>query len=137
MGRASLSRGCFLFTKSRMMSQTIYDSVKHPMFDWENILISSVTCYTIFWLPRFCPSVQQRGYYGLDTGLGCLPCSCSPSGSMSGDCTEEGQCHCIPGVAGKRCDRCARGFYAFQDGGCTGKLLNKLLRLYHNPQTFP
>ncbi|XP_006761995.1 PREDICTED: laminin subunit alpha-1 [Myotis davidii] len=60
-----------------------------------------------------------HGYYGLDTGLGCLPCNCSPSGSLSDDCTEEGQCHCMPGVAGKRCDRCARGFYAFQDGGCT------------------
>ncbi|KAM5218754.1 laminin subunit alpha-1 isoform 1-T1 [Hipposideros larvatus] len=59
------------------------------------------------------------GYYGLDTGLGCVPCNCSMSGSMSGDCTEEGQCHCVPGVAGKKCDRCARGFYAFQDGGCT------------------
>ncbi|XP_039701762.1 laminin subunit alpha-1 isoform X1 [Pteropus medius] len=60
-----------------------------------------------------------HGYYGLDTGLGCLPCNCSTVGSMSDDCTEEGQCHCVPGVAGKRCDRCARGFYAFQDGGCT------------------
>ncbi|CAK6447793.1 unnamed protein product [Pipistrellus nathusii] len=59
------------------------------------------------------------GYYGLDTGLGCLPCNCSPSGSLSEACTEEGRCHCVPGVAGKRCDRCARGFYAFQDGGCT------------------
>ncbi|XP_036274949.1 laminin subunit alpha-1 [Pipistrellus kuhlii] len=59
------------------------------------------------------------GYYGLDTGLGCLPCNCSPSGSLSEACTEEGQCHCVPGVAGKRCDRCARGFYAFQNGGCT------------------
>ncbi|XP_066103211.1 laminin subunit alpha-1 [Saccopteryx bilineata] len=60
-----------------------------------------------------------HGYYGLDSGRGCLPCHCSPSGSTSDDCTEEGQCRCVPGVAGKRCDRCARGFYAFQDGGCT------------------
>ncbi|XP_077756139.1 laminin subunit alpha-1 [Canis aureus] len=59
------------------------------------------------------------GYYGLDTGLGCLPCNCSASGSMSDDCTEDGQCHCLPGVAGEKCDRCARGFYAYQDGGCT------------------
>ncbi|XP_054980794.1 laminin subunit alpha-1 [Sorex araneus] len=59
------------------------------------------------------------GYYGLDSGLGCLPCNCSTSGSVSEDCTDEGWCHCLPGVAGSRCDRCARGFYAFQDGGCT------------------
>lgn len=82
------------------------------------------------------PFVKQHGYYGLDTGLGCLPCNCSPSGSLSEACTEEGQCHCVPGVAGKRCDRCARGFYAFQDGGCTRKLLNSSLRLYRIPQTF-
>ncbi|MBZ3888985.1 Laminin subunit alpha-1 [Sciurus carolinensis] len=59
------------------------------------------------------------GYYGLDTGLGCLPCNCSTTGSTSDECTDEGQCHCIPGVAGERCDRCSRGFYAYQDGGCT------------------
>ncbi|XP_026264666.2 laminin subunit alpha-1 [Urocitellus parryii] len=59
------------------------------------------------------------GYYGLDTGLGCLPCNCSTAGSMSDECTEEGQCYCIPGVTGKRCDRCSHGFYAYQDGGCT------------------
>nr|XP_020733720.1 laminin subunit alpha-1 [Odocoileus virginianus texanus] len=58
------------------------------------------------------------GYYGLDTGLGCLPCNCS-AGSLSDDCTAEGQCLCIPGVAGEKCDRCARGFYSYQDGGCT------------------
>ncbi|KAB1258488.1 Laminin subunit alpha-1 [Camelus dromedarius] len=59
------------------------------------------------------------GYYGLDTGRGCLPCNCSTPGSLSDACTEEGQCHCAPGVAGRRCDKCAHGFYAYQDGGCT------------------
>uniref|UniRef100_A0A7M4EVN4 Laminin subunit alpha-1 n=1 Tax=Crocodylus porosus TaxID=8502 RepID=A0A7M4EVN4_CROPO len=60
-----------------------------------------------------------NGYYGLNTGLGCLPCSCSPSGSVSEDCNDEGQCHCVLGVAGEKCDRCAQGFHTFQDGGCT------------------
>uniref|UniRef100_A0ABM5GDG7 Laminin subunit alpha-1 isoform X1 n=1 Tax=Pogona vitticeps TaxID=103695 RepID=A0ABM5GDG7_9SAUR len=59
------------------------------------------------------------GYYGLSTGLGCLPCNCSKAGSVAEDCNDEGQCHCMPGVAGEKCDRCAHGFYAFQDGGCT------------------
>uniref|UniRef100_A0A4W2BS50 Basement membrane-specific heparan sulfate proteoglycan core protein n=1 Tax=Bos indicus x Bos taurus TaxID=30522 RepID=A0A4W2BS50_BOBOX len=58
------------------------------------------------------------GYYGLETGLGCLPCNCS-AGSLSDDCTPEGHCLCVPGVAGEKCDRCARGFYSYQDGGCT------------------
>ncbi|KAH0617809.1 hypothetical protein JD844_016413 [Phrynosoma platyrhinos] len=59
------------------------------------------------------------GYYGLSTGLGCLPCNCSKAGSVAEDCDDEGQCRCVPGVAGEKCDRCAHGFYAFQDGGCT------------------
>ncbi|XP_013373113.1 PREDICTED: laminin subunit alpha-1 [Chinchilla lanigera] len=59
------------------------------------------------------------GYYGLDSGLGCLACNCSAAGSTSGECTDQGQCHCVPGVAGRRCDRCSHGFYAYQDGGCT------------------
>uniref|UniRef100_A0A8C0WJM2 Laminin subunit alpha-2 n=1 Tax=Castor canadensis TaxID=51338 RepID=A0A8C0WJM2_CASCN len=59
------------------------------------------------------------GYYGLDTGPGCLPCNCSVAGSTSDNCTDEGQCHCMPGVAGKKCNRCSHGFYAYQDGGCT------------------
>jgi len=72
------------------------------------------------------PPLQQPGYYGLDAGPGCLPCNCSMSGSLSDDCTEEGRCHCVPGVAGEKCDRCARGFHAYQDGGCTRKLQNSV-----------
>ncbi|XP_077208858.1 laminin subunit alpha-1 isoform X1 [Paroedura picta] len=59
------------------------------------------------------------GYYGLRTGLGCLPCNCSQSGSVTEDCSDEGQCRCVPGVAGEKCSHCAYGFYAHQDGGCT------------------
>ncbi|XP_037662104.1 laminin subunit alpha-1 isoform X2 [Choloepus didactylus] len=59
------------------------------------------------------------GYYGLEVGLGCLPCNCSTTGSTSDHCSGEGQCHCVPGVAGRRCDRCARGFYGYRDGSCT------------------
>ena len=66
--------------------------------------------------------VQQNGYYGLLTGLGCIPCNCSQFGSVSEDCNHQGQCQCVPGVAGEKCDHCAHGFHAFQDGGCTRKL---------------
>ncbi|XP_060099959.1 laminin subunit alpha-1 [Heteronotia binoei] len=58
-------------------------------------------------------------YYGLSTGLGCLPCNCSKSGSVAEDCSDEGQCRCLPGVAGDKCSHCAYGFYAFQEDGCT------------------
>uniref|UniRef100_UPI00398EB503 laminin subunit alpha-1 n=1 Tax=Pristiophorus japonicus TaxID=55135 RepID=UPI00398EB503 len=60
-----------------------------------------------------------HGYFGLSTGLGCVPCNCSQLGSTSEDCSDGGLCHCVPGVSGEKCDRCTHGFYGFQDGGCT------------------
>lgn len=74
-----------------------------------------------------CFSFQQLGYYGLNTGLGCLPCNCSKSGSIAEDCNDEGQCRCVPGVAGEKCDHCGHGFYAFQNGGCTRKLCTQAM----------
>ncbi|XP_053323844.1 laminin subunit alpha-1-like [Spea bombifrons] len=60
-----------------------------------------------------------HGFYGLTSGIGCLPCDCNESGSVSDACNDAGQCTCVPGVAGLECDVCAHGFYAYQDGGCT------------------
>ncbi|XP_026645287.1 laminin subunit alpha-1 [Microtus ochrogaster] len=70
------------------------------------------------------------GFYGLDTGRGCMPCNCSVEGSTSDNCTEDGQCPCVPGVSGKTCNRCSHGFYGYQDGGCTRKLSSSLCSLY-------
>ncbi|XP_076023918.1 laminin subunit alpha-2 [Genypterus blacodes] len=49
----------------------------------------------------------------------CIPCNCNSFGSKSFDCDESGQCRCQPGVSGPKCDRCSRGFFNFQEGGCT------------------
>uniref|UniRef100_A0A671XHD0 Basement membrane-specific heparan sulfate proteoglycan core protein n=1 Tax=Sparus aurata TaxID=8175 RepID=A0A671XHD0_SPAAU len=49
----------------------------------------------------------------------CVPCHCNSFGSKSFDCDENGQCRCQPGVTGPKCDRCARGYFNFQEGGCT------------------
>ncbi|KAM8846710.1 LOW QUALITY PROTEIN: laminin subunit alpha-2 [Synchiropus picturatus] len=57
--------------------------------------------------------------HGIATGGHCVPCHCNSFGSKSFDCDENGQCRCQPGVAGPKCDRCARGFFNFQEGGCT------------------
>ncbi|XP_045355489.1 laminin subunit alpha-2 isoform X5 [Leopardus geoffroyi] len=57
--------------------------------------------------------------FGLQSGRGCVPCNCNSFGSKSFDCEESGQCWCQPGVAGKKCDRCAHGYFNFQEGGCT------------------
>lgn len=130
---ASLSRELL---RTGMMSWILYDSVTHHVWFGKHSRIISHLLKCMLASTTSALSVKQHGYYGLDTGLGCLPCNCSTLGSTLHDCTEDGQCHCVPGVAGKRCDRCARGFYAFQDGGCTRKLLNPLLRCYCNPHTF-
>ncbi|XP_053879086.1 laminin subunit alpha-2 isoform X6 [Malaclemys terrapin pileata] len=63
--------------------------------------------------------VALPGTFGLQSSRGCVPCNCNSFGSKSFDCDENGQCHCQPGVAGKKCDRCAHGFYNFEEGGCT------------------
>ncbi|OXB73578.1 UNVERIFIED_CONTAM: hypothetical protein H355_003880 [Colinus virginianus] len=72
-------------------------------------------------LPGYTGSQCERynGFYGVLSGLGCIPCNCSQFGSISEDCNHQGQCHCLPGVAGEKCDHCAHGFHSFQNGGCT------------------
>ncbi|CAN9507937.1 unnamed protein product [Ophioblennius macclurei] len=57
--------------------------------------------------------------HGITTGGVCVPCHCNSFGSKSFDCDENGQCRCQPGVSGPKCDRCSRGFFNFQEGGCT------------------
>uniref|UniRef100_A0A671XJM5 Basement membrane-specific heparan sulfate proteoglycan core protein n=1 Tax=Sparus aurata TaxID=8175 RepID=A0A671XJM5_SPAAU len=57
--------------------------------------------------------------HGIATGGVCVPCHCNSFGSKSFDCDENGQCRCQPGVTGPKCDRCARGYFNFQEGGCT------------------
>ncbi|KAI9543880.1 hypothetical protein NQZ68_004928 [Dissostichus eleginoides] len=57
--------------------------------------------------------------HGISTGGVCVPCHCNSFGSKSFDCDEAGQCRCQPGVSGPKCDRCSRGFFNFQEGGCT------------------
>nr|DBA26649.1 TPA: hypothetical protein GDO54_010888 [Pyxicephalus adspersus] len=57
--------------------------------------------------------------YGPVFAQGCVPCNCNSFGSKSFDCDDSGKCRCQPGVAGEKCDHCARGFYDFQEGGCT------------------
>ncbi|XP_034018533.1 laminin subunit alpha-2 isoform X2 [Thalassophryne amazonica] len=57
--------------------------------------------------------------HGITTAGVCIPCHCNSFGSKSFDCDEYGQCRCQPGVTGPKCDRCSRGFFNFQEGGCT------------------
>uniref|UniRef100_A0A8C5D3E4 Basement membrane-specific heparan sulfate proteoglycan core protein n=1 Tax=Gadus morhua TaxID=8049 RepID=A0A8C5D3E4_GADMO len=69
-------------------------------------------------LGRQCDECMPQTH-GLASGGSCVPCHCNSFGSKSFDCDEAGQCRCQPGVAGPKCDRCSRGFFLFQEGGCT------------------
>ena len=49
-------------------------------------------------------------------------CLCDNTGSKSLICDKYcGQCPCKANVAGRKCDRCAIGFYGFNTEGCLGK----------------
>ncbi|XP_054282487.1 laminin subunit alpha-1 [Macrosteles quadrilineatus] len=75
------------------------------------------------------------GWYGYPRvpGGSCVPCECSPYGSVSDECHEEtGQCNCRAGITGRDCSQCqARHILTEQgcascDDGCTGLLLDKV-----------
>lgn len=60
---------------------------------------------------------------------GCVQCDCNLAGTLSGlnECSiEEGQCNCKRHVVGRRCDKCADGFFQLEvhnQFGCQGKSL--------------
>uniref|UniRef100_A0A8C7Q6N4 Usher syndrome 2A (autosomal recessive, mild) n=1 Tax=Oncorhynchus mykiss TaxID=8022 RepID=A0A8C7Q6N4_ONCMY len=55
-----------------------------------------------------------RGLYGLHQAGSCIPCLCSPDGTVPGSVCdpETGQCVCK--VSGPRCDSCRRGYHSLE-----------------------
>ena len=52
------------------------------------------------------------------------PCACDRTGSDSSICDKYcGQCPCKVNVAGRKCNRCAVGYYGFNADGCLGKFV--------------
>lgn len=51
----------------------------------------------------------KEGFYHQRAGESCLPCSCSPAGSVGDGCDSQGRCTCKAGVQGDKCDRCPSG----------------------------
>ena len=55
----------------------------------------------------------KPGFFNLssENADGCQPCDCNPEGSMTVDTCDlqSGQCECVMGVGGRRCDMCPSG----------------------------
>ena len=63
----------------------------------------------------------RNGTTGLNAlnPLGCSPCACNLTGSLSNNCDPtNGSCPCKPGVGGALCDQCLPGYFGFSDMGC-------------------
>ena len=59
------------------------------------------------------------GYFDISSGTGCRDCACSPIGTPSNECNvTTGQCECLPGVTGLKCDVCQQDYYGFSSTGC-------------------
>ena len=49
-----------------------------------------------------------------------FPCNCHTDGALDAPCNpHHGQCSCKPGVTGRTCNICQRGYYNFTKAGCT------------------
>ncbi|XP_006786518.1 laminin subunit alpha-3-like isoform X2 [Neolamprologus brichardi] len=63
--------------------------------------------------------VCQNQTFSFHPLLGCENCECSPSGiaaNAGAQCDRNtGQCSCKPRIGGRKCDRCAPGYYRFPD----------------------
>ncbi|XP_058502469.1 laminin subunit beta-4 isoform X2 [Solea solea] len=53
------------------------------------------------------------GYWGLGTSVfRCSPCDCDVGGALSSTCPpDDGQCHCLPNMIGRRCSDPAPGYF--------------------------
>ncbi|KAL7984791.1 hypothetical protein Chor_003361 [Crotalus horridus] len=60
----------------------------------------------------------RENFYRLGSEADCLPCNCSPVGSLSTQCDNYGRCSCKLGVMGDKCDRCQPGFHSLTEAGC-------------------
>ncbi|KAJ8390414.1 hypothetical protein AAFF_G00108080 [Aldrovandia affinis] len=58
----------------------------------------------------------KDGFYHQGAGKSCLPCGCSPTGSVFTACDSQGRCRCKSGVQGDKCDQCPNGAPLTQDG---------------------
>ncbi|KAJ7988957.1 hypothetical protein DPEC_G00314570 [Dallia pectoralis] len=65
-----------------------------------------------------------RGLYGLHQGGSCVPCLCSPDGTLPGTVCdpETGQCVCKENTEGRCCDMCRHGYHSLDRRNSLGCL---------------
>uniref|UniRef100_A0A665UDI7 Laminin subunit beta-1 n=1 Tax=Echeneis naucrates TaxID=173247 RepID=A0A665UDI7_ECHNA len=64
-------------------------------------------------LRPLCLCFVQEGFWGLgNSEFRCSPCNCDIGGAHSTMCSpEDGQCHCLPNMIGRRCSEPAAGYF--------------------------
>lgn len=66
-------------------------------------------------------SLFKPNAWGLKRCIGCDMCDCAIA-SKSTQCNDQtGQCFCMPGAAGVKCEACAQGYWNYTASGCTSK----------------
>ena len=85
------------------------------------------------WVPSsfysFMKSIDGSGIYDMSAFRCCSACDCNATGTVVDSTCDPftGQCSCLDGVAGRRCQYCQPGFYRFSASGCLRTYCSLLL----------
>ena len=63
----------------------------------------------------------QPDTYGFGSETGCIDCDCGQASITSQCDLDFGNCTCMPGVTGYKCDACIGGYWNYRETGCQGE----------------
>lgn len=63
----------------------------------------------------------KENAWGFDSCQGCRMCDCGTAASNSQCDLKTGQCACMPGADGMRCESCKHGYWNYGAEGCKSK----------------
>uniref|UniRef100_A0A4W6C9Y6 Laminin subunit beta-1 n=1 Tax=Lates calcarifer TaxID=8187 RepID=A0A4W6C9Y6_LATCA len=86
------------------------DRCKHGFFGLRKDELILNVCVCVLCCVLCC---VQAGFWGLGNSVfRCSPCDCDIGGAHSSSCSpEDGQCHCLPNMIGRRCSDPAPGYF--------------------------